>query len=475
MGHLFTPVFEEACCITLPNMPDLNMTSSHDSAAQEKYLPFRFLDIPPLGMLALVGVFVSFAMRLEPPRAQGNRVESWTGLRCFVACGVYLHHSHYVNVNLAGWFLMMSGAMLSLGKGGGGEGCPGWVKFLIRRLARVIPAYWVALCFRLDHVGVYTFTNFFPLEDLVWQPREDNQLWFVATVIHLYCMFPLVMACLDMVGTKQSTGRALVVAVLAYCFQLATSFYLLATSGWYDGTKTETLVFGVYVEFYKNPIVRLPLFVQGICCAQISQQLSSAGESSLHRLGILTDASFVVFFVYLITSQIISEKGYCDNILAGIFCDGSIFAAQTMFSPLLCMPLVGLGSGAKCKAQYLLTRPVVLLLGKWSYGVYLYNQCSCPGALRPGLLLLAASYAKCCALGGVSFTLIEEPSQRFANWLTTSPAVEGSDGESTTSTSSEDETEPRKHPGDASESSGHVNGSHGVGWKATSDLFPQGA
>lgn len=413
----------------------VNASSSHGQGWVEKYYtPFRFLGMPPLVMVALVCVFVSFALRLEPPRTQANRVESWTGLRWLVACAVYLHHSRYINVNLAGWFLMMSGAMLSLGRGAGGEGYVGWCKFLLRRLARVIPAYWVALCLRLGHVSLYTLANFFPLEDLMWMPRGDQQLWFIATAIHLYCLYPFVITFLDAVGTRQSVRRALAVAVLSYAFQLATSGYLLMTSDWYDGTFTETLVFGVYVEFYKNPIVRLPLFVQGICCSHIAQQLSSLEASSLRRLGVLTDASFMVFLLYLVLSQAIAETGHCAEVLSGVFCSGSIFAAQTMFSPILCVPLIGLGAGAKSNLEYILTRPVILLLGKWSYGVYLYGG----GSPRPGLVLLTASYAKFCALGGVSFTLIEEPSQQLANWLTM-PAPAADDKESLRESSSSDE------------------------------------
>lgn len=398
--------------------------------------PFSLLQMPPIAMIAFVGVFVSFAMRLEPPKLLNNRIESWTGLRWLVALGVYLHHSHCINVNLAGAFLMMSGAMLSLGKGAGGEGCVGWGKFMIRRLARVIPAYWVALCFHLDHMNMYTFANFFALEDLIWMPRQNQQLWFIATVIHLYCLYPFVSMFLEAVGTQQSVGRALGMIVLSYAFQLVTSGYLLMTSDWYDGTLTETLVFGVYVEFYKNPVVRLPLFVMGICCSHIAQQVSSLEASSLHRLGVLTDVSFLVVFLYLTASQIIGDTSHCSQVLAGAFCRGSIFAAQTLFSPVLCITLIGLGSGAKSKAEYILTRPVILLLGKWSYGVYLYN----PGVRRPGFLLLIASYAKFVALGGVSFALIEEPSQQLANWLTNQGPVAEEKEESLTDSTEEGET-----------------------------------
>jgi len=401
--------------------------------------PFLFLGMPPLVMIALGSVFVYFGLRLEPPRrgaqAGARDVDGWTGLAWFVALDVFLIHQGYVNEKLTGWFFMLSGAKLCLGRGAGGEGCKGWCKFLMRRLARVIPAYWIALCFRLDHWGVWSLTNFFLLEDIVWQPRRDNNLWFICTIFHLYCLFPFVSSFFDMVGTRQSVRRALAVAAASYAFQVATSSYLVMTSDWYDGTLTETLVFGVYVEFYKNPIVRLPLFIQGICCAHIAEQVSSGDKSLLRILGRLTDLSFVAIFVYGVISNKVSESGQCDQVMWGIFCDGSIFAAQTMMSPLFCIPLVGLGSAADSYAQYILTQPVILLLGKWSYGVYLYGQ---SGYCSAGYLMVVATYAKFCALGGVSSTLIEKPSQDFVTWLTT-PAAVADKCESLSSSTSEDE------------------------------------
>merc|ERR1719469_495427 len=96
---------------------------------------------------------------------------------------------------------------------------------------------------------------------------------------------------------------------------------------------------------------------------------------------------------------------------------------MTLFSPLLFVNMLGLGVGSQSLTQWCMTQPVILLLGKWSYGVYLYGMNWF--AIPPPLAILAGSYAKTCMLGALSFNLIEEPGQRFANWITTpAPVVE---------------------------------------------------
>lgn len=394
--------------------------------------PLDHMALPPLCMIAIVGLLIWFGTKLEPTTVAANRVESWTGLRWLVSMTIYMEHSGYLGISCSGWFIMMSGGMLSLGRGGGGT-CRGWAYFLIRRLARIFPAYWVALVFRMGIGGIAwsDWHTFMGLDD--WVPA--HHLWFISTVAHLYMLYPFISMFVEVAGTQRSVRRALEVAVFAYCIQLLMGWYLLSTPE--DPYASEPFkeyrrsVFGYPLNFYHNPFTRLPLFLEGVCCAHASQQIS---EPWIRRLGYLTDVSLALFLLFLLTGTLI--KNDCEKWVFGMLCEESIFLRTTMFSPILFVNMLGLGVGSKSSTQRIFTQPIILLMGKWSYGVYLWGV---PQA-KLDLLVTIASYLKTVAMAAVSFNVIEEPAQRLANWMTPSPVVveesnsdsSGSDEESMT-------------------------------------------
>lgn len=242
--------------------------------------------------------------------------------------------------------------------------------------------------------------------------------------MNLYLIYPFLHGALAYVGTAQNASRALLVASIAYGAQLCLAGYLLATPD--DPLAGEQpflynrAIFGMRVCFYMNQLTRLPLFVMGICCAHMVQSLSSEGPWPA-RLAVIADASTGTF-VALIALNYLLRQADAEGVLWGAFASKGIFLRLTMYSPLLFAMMLGLAVGPGSIAQRVLTQPVIMLLGKWSYGVYLYGQPVPPGPLD----VAVASYAKTVVLGGVSFTLVEEPAQKFAAWLTTASSPKSS-------------------------------------------------
>merc|ERR1711920_351638 len=96
---------------------------------------------------------------------------------------------------------------------------------MIRRLGRVVPAFWVAEFFRSPE---FDLKNMLFLED---GTHGTGKLWFVNAVIHLYMLYPMIYTILEIAGAKRSLTSALVTAALGYAALLCITTHLVATHG----------------------------------------------------------------------------------------------------------------------------------------------------------------------------------------------------------------------------------------------------
>ena len=283
--------------------------------------------------------------------------------------------------------------------------------YALRRVARVLPAYWVALA------AVVIGANP-PLRDWllhaallqIYVPdawiSAFGQSWSLATEMSFYLVLPLIVIALRPLR-RRNEALPLVVLVLA-------AFLTTAASGLGAGE-----VFGEDIQFHMWLHARAPQFLVGMICAEallvsssrISRRLSLWGADPAMCLAVAAGA-YLLGTTPLAGALTVEAATWSDFIVRTTLC--------TVVSFALLLPLT---HGGESLYRTALSHPLARWLGAVSYGIFLWHlpvffglyAVSGVELFRDGLLpLLAIGVPVTLALAAMSHQWIELPSSALA-------------------------------------------------------------
>lgn len=302
-----------------------------------------------------------------------NRVlrstDAWTGLRFVLSSSVFLGHVGLTKLTCAGRFLVLSGAVLSFSKVEEYTTRDGYVLFMMRRLGRVAPIYWLVVL--VHNLGKEMPTNEFVQTLFIstsWFTENMSWLWFVSTVAWLYVFFPAIGLAVSWLKVPGSTGRSFLLMVFAFALQLAVAVVVYRTE---DLDPEHPLKFvrrvrGDYVvSMYQWPPARLPEFLLGTGLAHFGLSLQGTGAKVLGPLGDLACLSLVGLAVWSSPAFARAPSPH-EDILEYVY-------RMDLTSPLFCLWVLGTGFGSWSWTAGLLQTRTMLALGELSYGFYLWH------------------------------------------------------------------------------------------------------
>ncbi|MDT0215260.1 acyltransferase [Rothia sp. ARF10] len=359
-------------------------------------------------------------------------IPSLDGLRAVAAAMVVLTHAAFltgfgVTGGLVGrlWsrgdfgvgiFFALSGFLLHRGLIANSERRIDVVGYALRRAARVLPAYWIALA------AVVVFANP-PLRSWLLHAAglqiyvgdawisSFNHTWSLATEISFYACLPLVV-----LGLRPLRRRdpALPLVVLVGAAVLLTLASVLRAGE----------VFGVDVISHMWLHARGPQFLVGMICAEALLLPTHPVARGLRRWGSDPVACLsVAAGAYLLATTTVAGPLTLAPATAGELLVRS--ALGTLVSLCLLLPLT---HGPATAYSAALSTPSVRWLGRVSYGIFLWHLpvfTACyaltgvdnfTGGLAP---LLAVGVPVTLLLAALSYHAVETPASRLVSRLTT--------------------------------------------------------
>lgn len=426
--------------IDTDSKPLLNVTTLQ---SKPYFSGATFQGLPTSMNVALVAVLLwASSKSSEPQEAKASPTASWTGLRAALACFIFVEHLGWHFLFGGGAFIVLSGAVLTIGKTCTISCGREYVKYLSMRLFRIFPALWVAQALRYSNLtqnGTGTpiqalllmpFSHpalFFAYES--WSTDEHDSLWFVSTVIFLYAVCPFLDAYLTSCGTRKCISKCVLLGILCYSLQLCLAAFASVTPApEFAGRKQQKLLerdfLGYRTYLYCNPLARLPQFILGIIVSHSLHALDAQkklGTSVCSGFwGVATDLAVLFILGLAWYTKIMQFNKFDNENLRGL---SWLFTSQNLWSPIFALVMLSLGYPAiPSVTKSILSHPAVMELGKWSFGVYLYglflqhgSACHVNHDCTPwGYFGL---YASTVLAGFTSYHLLEEPSQRFVRWI----------------------------------------------------------
>ncbi len=347
-----------------------------------------------------------------------------TGLRFVAAAMILLHHARGIGIPVPGWaldrgvsfFFVLSGFVLAhvYPRLAGRDDIRA---FLVARVARIWPAYLVALVFAIVALGQPINTTF-PANLLMvqaWVPMMpwyfgyNGPSWSVSTEYFFYLVFPLlILGWARSWWWKWAAAALLVVALVL----LATALCLPPVAPGFEPTMHGLL--------YVNPLARLFEFVTGMIAygaftrlRPLAGRLGTAGFT-------LMEASLVgLVAASLVTLAPVPQLA---PLLPAAGREWLSHAGGVVLFPFVTI-LFAFGRG--WLSRWLASRPMVGL-GQISYSVYLlhatvyalYRTHFGAAAGPPDYAGFAACLAVTLALAFLVFNFVEEPCrQRARQWL----------------------------------------------------------
>jgi peptidoglycan/LPS O-acetylase OafA/YrhL len=332
--------------------------------------------------------------------SSGDLVESLDGLRGFAVLIVIASH-----VNLAGmrgqgamgvWlFYILSGFLLTrilLAKLPDSLSARGLAKYFIRRIARILPLYYLTLTlvmFVEQRGSTWLFRHFAFLQ-------ADGHFWSIPQEELFYVLLPLLagtVVVLARMTPPLRAGPAFVIALL-----LAIAMSLLLPMITLQGN-------GKSLPFYGD------VFVIGFACAFLARTkpVSSFLASDRHRIP-LDVASAIVVILLLFTSP---EHVRSYRAVAGF--DATSFGwSHPSVSGLLCAILLAASLKRGTWANRVFAWRPLRAIGVLSFSLYLYHPIVQDGLThiglpRAGWLAFAALLVLCTLVALVIEALIERP------------------------------------------------------------------
>jgi peptidoglycan/LPS O-acetylase OafA/YrhL len=370
--------------------------------------------------------------------------DAWTGVRFVFIGSIFLLHCGFTDLNCAGPFLILSGAVLSFGRVEEYATCHGYFLFMVRRIARIAPVYWIVVL--VNYLG-----GDVPAAELVqdvflstsWFTQDMSWLWFISTIAWLYAFFPLLGLAIVKLRIPGSVWRSCCLMLLALALQMAVAAWVYNTKDmnparWH---KFERRIIGNYVvALYQWPPARLPEFLLGAGLAHFGRALKGRGALILGPLGDLAFAGLVVLAIWSSPAWHLEELPP-RGLMAYVF-------RMDLLSPIFCLWLLGLGFGKPASSSswsltgMLLQRRTMLALGELSFGFYLWhylfldsswfmvvgdgphacNVISGSGSVdRCSLRSLSVRFAVALIAAFATYEIVEKPIAEFCKNLRTQP------------------------------------------------------
>lgn len=375
----------------------------------------------------------SMSARPIPPSPPGavTLIPALDGLRAVAAGLVVLTHAAYftgvgVGSGLSGRlmargdfgvaiFFALSGFLLHRGLvAHDREGRLDVLGYAVRRVARILPAYWLALgaVVLLAHPSTRDALIHAAGLQIYWSDAwipAFGQSWSVATEMAFYAALPLAVLALRPLRRRRPAAPLIVLTVLAVV--------LTATSGIGGGA-----TFGEDVLYERWLHARAPQFLVGMICAEallspghaIARRLQSWGSDAVTCLAVV--AGTYLLSTTPITGSLTLEPATPSQLVVRT-------ALSSIIALGLLLPLTHGGPSAYRDA---LALPVVRWLGVTSYGLFLWHLPVFQGLyavtgaseFAGGLLpLLAVGVPVSLLLAAMSHHWVEVPSSRLASRL----------------------------------------------------------
>lgn len=370
------------------------------------------------------------------------RLEQLTGLRFCAASGVVL--CHYAGV--LGWpralgfitdffgsfvalFFVLSGFVLTHTYGDrlDGQSAPGTMgSYLVARVARVIPVYWLCLFgmlglymvggFDLSQGGPQDYegkTSSFLLNFLAlqaWFPDFSIQQywnapgWSISAEIFFYLCFPLLLRWRWLDGSR----RSFVILWAAMAVFLAGYFWGCFTH-WADDPGR----LRIWVAYAARcPLFGLYCFILGIHLARARQRLTAGARAQLSGRALAGWSTMVLVASLLVSIQ--------KRIYAGAFYV-EISVVYLVYTPYFYSLILFLLGSSGWMVRFL-SRPGMVLLGDASYAFYLLHWLplslllSGPAFLRGSQVAAQGVILGLIAISVVLFRGFEDPLRRRIRW-----------------------------------------------------------
>lgn len=389
-----------ASCSAAATLPRPRSLLERPAPAGGRLLP----QLDALRGVAILAVFVQhLGDRFEPLWGEGARGLGAAGAWLMSA----LHHAWW-GVDL---FFVVSGFSLSLGylrAFAAGRAPLRARDFLLRRAARILPGYAVALAvvlawrrevFALPDIGAALAAHAALLQGYV-SPGGIVLIgasWSLTTEAHFYLLTPLLAR--PLLGRRRGLLLGLGIAALAWGARAAL-----------HAAFVEPGVGGPLFELTQRRLIvsRLDQFVLGMLAARVYLDLARSGRAAR-----LAPAGVLAAGVLLIVAFRLEGTYYLDP--------GGVWAYALMSLATAALVL------AACLAPAWIAPSPLRWLGVVSYGVFLYHQLLlglaahlAPGAPTWGRMAWTggAALAASALVGAASWALVERPALRWAERVT---------------------------------------------------------
>jgi peptidoglycan/LPS O-acetylase OafA/YrhL len=313
-----------------------------------------------------------------------------------------------------------------------GRSMPALVPYAVRRVARIVPAYWVALAIVTALLSLHYVLNpgaiirYFGFMQVyaTWSTAGGGiaPAWTLCVEVTFYALLPLLAIAIRRLGR----GRSFLVSELGWCAAMTAVSVL-----W------QVIIFAALSpssDWRTSALSWLPstlsLFAAGMALAAVSVWV----EHSAHKPRPVQLVARAPWLCWLLAGGVFYGIGQMASLASHDYESWFILAQllKTLAAALLLMPLIFGTSNQGWMRRLLGTRPFIFL-GAISYGVYLWHQPLLdklgPHLLRHGeLFTLAALTAVTAAVATLSYYCVERPAQTLARrWLARRRAVRDPD------------------------------------------------
>jgi peptidoglycan/LPS O-acetylase OafA/YrhL len=315
-------------------------------------------------------VVVAQGSDVDGHRAEVRRVQWLDGIRGAAALFVVLHHTWLsawpaFPSNTGPWwlgwllyghlavavFIVVSGFSLALAPMNNGGSLKGGVRrFLRRRAWRIIPPYWAALIISTiitdfvvsrslggGEIGKSFVVHGLLLQDVIGSAPPNGAFWSIAVEWQIYFVFPVILLVGRRFGLKAAVLLTVATVLVAH------------------------LVAGLGAPLDKIDHLS-PAFLALFALGVLAVQLSRGGTTRRFRVALVTTASLALGFVLVAAALEGSE-----------WLVGRYFYVDLVFGLGIACIVCALHAGLLSPVRRVLSAPVALGLGRFSYSLYLLH------------------------------------------------------------------------------------------------------
>ena len=332
--------------------------------------------VEQLALIAVaVGVCLATASLLASEKRKMRQTESWSGMRGVLAFSIFCVHSGVTHFNAAGPFLVLSGAVNTLGREPA-VSYAGYCSYMQRRISRVAPTYWLVQAARMLGEGSTRLVEAIEMVLLssAWTTNDMSWTWFVSCIAYLYAAYPFIALVLRRCRISTSRRLSLLLVAVCYAAQLAIAYLMFNSedAAPKDAHKYVRHLGPLLISYYQWPPARAPEFIMGIGIANVGKALAAIKGEEVEKLrltlSVIGDLSFVALLALAVVPSLLWKTAELPLLLHYAF-------RMNLFSPMFCLMLLGTGFGkAQCSVvARFCTTWLGLALGELSYGFYLWH------------------------------------------------------------------------------------------------------